>query len=308
MKGVLCMGPKRFLNLKRRENMSGYLFLLPWLLGFLAFFLYPLVSSLRLAFGRVLDNRTFEIEFVGLSNFRDVLTQDTAFLADLISTISQALPDAVLVTVFALFIAILLNRPIRFRGLFRVAFLLPVVLGTGAVMTALQGNNAFAGTAAGMGGVGAMAEEATVSFRDVEFSRQLEAILGPLAPFMENVLSRVIYVMWLSGIQIIIFVGALQTIPVSLYEAALCDGATEWEKFWKITLPLSMPTVGLSLIYTMIDYFGNANNQVVVAITRLFDGNFQFAYASAIAWMYFLVMGIIIGLVMLFLRKRTFTM
>ena len=253
----------------------------------------------------MLDPRTFEIEFAGLDNFRDVLTQDTAFLGAMLSTIGQALPDAVLVTVFALFIAILLNRKIRFRGLFRVAFLLPVVLGTGMVMEALQGNNAFAGMAGG--GLGA-AETAAVSIRDIEFSRQLESVLGPLAPFMESILSRVTHVMWLSGIQIIIFVGALQTIPTSLYEAALCDGATEWEKFWKITLPLSMPTVGLSLVYTMIDYFGNANNQVVMAITQLFDGSLQFAYGSAIAWMYFAVMGVIIGLVMLFLSKRTFTM
>ena len=298
---------KKFFNLKRRENLSGYLFLLPWFFGFFVFFAYPLYYSLRLAFGRVLDTRTFDIEFAGLDNFRDVLTQDTAFVGNLISTITRALPDAVLVTVFALFIAVLLNRKIRFRGLFRVAFLLPVVIGTGAVMTALQGNHAFAGVTTG--GIGAAAaDEAVASFRDIEFSRQLEAILGPLAPIMETILSRLTQVMWLSGIQIIIFVGALQTIPVSLFEAALCDGATEWEKFWKITLPLSMPTVGLSLIYTMIDYFGNANNEVVVAITRLFDGNFQFAYASAIAWMYFLIMGTIIGLVMLFLSKRTFTM
>ena len=248
------------------------------------------------------------MEFVGLSNFRDVLTQDTAFLGDLGTTISQALPNAVLVTVFALFIAILLNRKMRFRGLFRVAFLLPVIIGSGAVMSALQGNNALAGIATGNSGLGAAVAEEAANFRDMEFSRQLEAVLGPLAPFMESVLARLVQVMWLSGIQIIIFVGALQTIPTSLYEAAICDGATEWEKFWKITLPLSMPTVALSLIYTMIDYFGNMDNQVVVAITRLFDGSFQFAYASAIAWLYFLIMGGIIGVVVLFLRKRTFTM
>lgn len=262
---------------------------------------------MRLAFGRVLDGRTFELEFAGLDNFRDVLTLDTAFAGDLWATISQALPDAILATVFALFIAILLNRKMRFKGLFRVAFLLPVIIGTGAVMSALQGNNAMAGLSTG--GVDAMAAaEQTVSIRDMEFSRQLTAVLGPLAPFMEAVLSRVVRVMWLSGIQIIIFIGALQTIPTSLYEAAICDGATEWEKFWKITLPLSMPTVGLSLIYTMIDYFGNAENQVVVTISRHFDSGMMFSYASAIAWLYFAIMGIIIGAVILMLRKRTFVM
>lgn len=270
------------------------------------FFLYPLVYSLRLTFGSVVDKRTFEIKFVGLENFRTVLTSDTGFVGELMDTIKESLPNAILVVVFSLFIAILLNRNMPGRAFFRLSFLLPVIIGTGAVMTALQGNNAYSGGAST--GIGGAVVETTTTFKDMVFDQQLTAVLGPFGKPMSDIVSRVSSVMWLSGIQIIIFVGALQTIPEQLYEAAYCDGATEWEKFWKITLPLSMPTIALNLIYTIIDYFSNANNQVVVYISKLFNTEMQFSYASALAWLYFLIMGGIIAVIMLIMRRRTFYM
>ncbi len=297
---------KKFLNMRRRENLAGYLFMLPWLAGFLLFFLYPLVYSLQLAFGNVIDKRTFEITFAGLDNFRTVLTSDTGFVTRLTDTLIESLPDAVLVVVFSLFIAILLNRKMPGRAFFRLAFLLPVIIGTGAVMTALQGNNAYAGGSGG--GIGAAVTETTTTFKDMVFDQQLTAVLGPLGEPMAAIVNRVSSVMWLSGIQIIIFTGALQTIPEQLYEAAYCDGATEWEKFWKITLPLTTPNIALNLIYTIIDYFSNANNEVVTYISELFNTELQFSYASALAWLYFAIMGIIIALIMIFMKRRTFYM
>lgn len=242
-----------------------------------------------------------------MENFRNVLTSDTAFVGDLLRTISESLPNAVLVVVFALFIAILLNRKMVGRAFFRLAFLLPIIIGTGAVMTALQGNNAYAGMTA-RGGLGSTVTENAATFKDMVFTQQLTAVLGPAGVPMAKIITRVSSVMWLSGIQIIIFLGALQTIPETLYEAALCDGATEWEKFWKITLPLTMPTIALNLIYTIIDYFSNADNQVVVYIANLFNNELQFSYASALAWLYFLIMGMIIAVIMFFMNKRMYYM
>ena len=262
--------------------------------------------SLQLAFGNVIDKRTFEITFAGLDNFRTVLTSDTGFVSRLTDTLIESLPDAVLVVVFSLFVAILLNRKMPGRAFFRLAFLLPVIIGTGAVMTALQGNNAYAGGSGG--GIGAAVTETATTFKDMVFDQQLTAVLGPLGEPMAAVVNRVSSVMWLSGIQIIIFTGALQTIPEQLYEAAYCDGATEWEKFWKITLPLTTPNIALNLIYTIIDYFSNANNEVVTYISELFNTELQFSYASALAWLYFAIMGIIIALIMIFMKRRTFYM
>ena len=261
---------------------------------------------MQLAFGNVIDKRTFEITFAGLDNFRTVLTSDTGFVSRMTDTLIESLPDAVLVVVFSLFVAILLNRKMPGRAFFRLAFLLPVIIGTGAVMTALQGNNAYAGGSGG--GIGAAVTETATTFKDMVFDQQLTAVLGPLGEPMAAVVNRVSSVMWLSGIQIIIFTGALQTIPEQLYEAAYCDGATEWEKFWKITLPLTTPNIALNLIYTIIDYFSNANNEVVTYISELFNTELQFSYASALAWLYFAIMGIIIALIMIFMKRRTFYM
>ena len=110
----------------------------------------------------------------------------------------------------------------------------------------------------------------------------------------------------MSGIQIVIFLGALQTIPSSYYEAAYCDGASEWEKFWKITLPLTMPNILLNTVYTMIDYLSSTDNEVVTYIrdTGLTGGNVTFG--SAMGWVYFLTSGIIILIVFLILKRFTF--
>jgi len=218
----------------------------------------------------------------------------------------------ILVVTFSLFIAILLNREIRCRGLFRVAFLLPIIIGTGAVMTALQGNNSFGGAAiGGQGGLGAASDAATegiASFKDLVITEQLTLFLGSyLSEVLTTVFNRLSAVMWLSGIQIIIFMGALQTIPNALYEAAYCDGATEWEKFWKITLPLTMPTIALNMVYTIVDYSSNAENKVVGYISLKMKESL-FAYSSAMAWAYFLMIGIVIIIIMAIMKRRTFYM
>jgi len=297
------MKTKRFWNMKRKENLSGYIFVIPWLLGFSAFFLYPLVYSLVLAFSAVVDLSTFTTRFVGFTNFSEALINDINFIPYLIQSILDMLVNTPVILIFSFFIAILLNRELRLRGLFRAAFLLPILLGTGAVMSALQGNSANVGFS--LGDTSQTAQN-LASVTDIEISEQITLLLGPIAAeYLQNVLNRVSSILWMSGIQIIVFLGALQTIPSSLYEAAYCDGATQWEKFWKITLPLSTPTILLILVYTMIDYFTNIENAVMRYIITVSFGNFMLSYGSALSWMYFLVVSVILLLVAALMRKFT---
>lgn len=298
------MKSKRFWNMKRKENMSGYIFVFPWLIGFAAFFLYPLVYSLILAFSAVVDLSTFTTRFVGLANFSEALVNDINFIPYLIDSIRDMLVNTPVILVFSFFIAILLNRDLKLRGLFRAAFLLPILLGTGAVMSAIQGNSANVGFSLGDT---AQSAQNIASVTDIEISEQITLLLGPVAAeYLQDVLNRVSSILWMSGIQIIVFLGALQTIPASLYEAAYCDGATQWEKFWKITLPMSTPTILLILIYTMIDFFTNVENAVMSYIITVSFGNFMLSYGSALSWMYFIVVSVILLIVALFMRRFTF--
>ncbi|MCI8361390.1 MAG: sugar ABC transporter permease [Clostridiales bacterium] len=293
-------------RLRSRENLWGYLFTAPWVLGFFLFFAYPLVYSIQLALSRMADPAAFTLEFNHFENFINAFTRDEKFLPLLGQSLGDMLIKTPVVVVFSLFIAILLNRNLKGKGIFRVFFFLPVLLGTGIVLSTINGSlGADSAQAAQQA-----AQEAATGGEVQGFSSSIgltSMLLGPdIAMALENILQVVTDVLWMSGIQIVIFLGALQTIPSSYYEAAYCDGASEWEKFWKITLPLTMPNILLNTVYTMIDYLSSTQNEVVKYCrdTGLTGNNVTFG--SALGWVYFLSSGLIILIVFLILKRFTF--
>jgi len=256
-----------------------------------------------LAFSSIKNAATFELDFVFLDNFKQALTNDVSFMPALYSSLLD-LVNIPIVIIFALFVATLLNRKLKGRGFFRAMFLLPILLGTGAVMEALQGNSSQVSVT-----LGAMANTSTagISFRDLLLNDQLMALLGPnLSGFVGVIINKISSVMWISGIQIIIFLGILQTIPQELYEASVVDGASEFDKLWKITLPLVMPAIQLNVVYTIIDSFTNTSNKVINYIQVVSFQNFTLAYGSALSWMYFLVIGIILVILFAMMKRYTF--
>ncbi len=301
------MRKKRFLTMERRDNYKGYLFAAPWVAGFLLFFLYPLSQSFLLSFSQIRDISIFQFAFQGLNNYRNAFLQDVNFVPLLMGSIRNTLLNTPIVVVFSLFIAILLNRNLRLKGLYRMGFLLPVLLGSGAVMQNLRGNAAVVDFTSGMQGASSGIESADLT--GIGLTQQLTMMLGPVAAgYLQTVLNQVSAILWMSGIQIILFLGALQTIPVAYYEAALCDGASEWEKFWKITLPLSMPVVLLVTIYTIIDYFTHMDNSVMVYIIQVSFADFNLAYGSALSWIYFLFVSLFVAAAFLLMRRHVFYM
>ena len=293
-------------RLRSRENLWGYVFTAPWVVGFLLFFAYPLIYSVQMAFSRVVDPTTFTMEFQGFENFINAFTRDEKFLPLLGQSLGDMLIKTPVVVVFSLFIAILLNRNLKGKGIFRVFFFLPVLLGTGIVLSTINGS-----LGADTAQAAQQAAQQSATGGDVQgFSSSVgmtAMLLGPdIALALEDILSVVTDVLWMSGIQIVIFLGALQTIPTSYYEAAYCDGASEWEKFWKITLPLTMPNILLNTVYTMIDYLSSTENEVVTFIRDegIKAGNVTFG--SAMGWIYFLASGLIILIVFLILKRFTY--
>lgn len=293
-------------RLRARENLWGYVFTAPWVLGFCLFFAYPIVYSLLLAFGRISDYTTFATQFVGFENFINAFTRDADFLPLLGQSLGDMLIKTPVVVVFSLFIAILLNRNIKGRGLFRVFFFLPVLLGTGIVLDTINGS--LGADSAQLAQEAAQQAAVGTDMQGYSSSVGLTVmLLGPdLAMILEDILAVVTDVLWMSGIQIVIFLGALQTIPSSYYEAAYCDGASEWEKFWKITLPLTMPNILLNAVYTMIDYLSSMDNQVVTYIQEQGIQGSNITFGSAMGWIYFLTSGLLILIVFLILKRFTF--
>ena len=258
-----------------------------------------------LAFSRITDNESFLTEFVGLDNFKEALTTDVEFIPALTESLKN-LVNIPIVIIFALFVATLLNRNIRGRGFFRAMFVLPLLIGTGAVMAVIEGNN----TQVSLGMMQQTAEASGASsFQDLALSQQLVTLFGEsLSGYVGAIINRISSVMWISGVQIIIFLGVLQTIPTQLYEAAVVDGASEFDKLWKITLPLTMPAILLNSVYTLIDSFTSKDNVVITYISRVSFKDFMLAKGSALSWMYFLIIALLLAAVFAAVRKRVFYM
>lgn len=248
-----------------------------------------------LAFSNVTDLKTFQTTFAGLDNFVRALTNDMEFLPALYTSILDLI-NVPIVILYSLFIAILLNKKFKGRGLYRLLFILPLLIGTGVISEALSGNSAQIGMS--LGAASDAAGNASVSFQDLRLNNQLTALLGTqLSGYVGAIVNRVSDVMWTSSIQIILFLGTLQTIPDALYEAAVIDGASEFEQLLKITLPMSLPTIEIGMIYTVIDYFTSSDNKLMIYISNISFDSLMLSYGSAMAWMYFLVVGVILLIV-----------
>lgn len=281
------------LNIRQRQILEAIMFISPWIIGTLVFFLNPLFQSIKLSFSKIVKLKGFVMEWCGWANYEKAFLWDINFVPMFINAVEDTLINTPLTLVFSLLIAILVNKPVKFRGFFRTVFFLPVLLGTGFVMKQLLG--------LGMN-VDAMSVAKGIIVPD-----SLSLYLGStFTSIVESFLNRITIVLWKSGVQIVLFLAGLQGISSSLYEAAYCDGATEWEMFWKITLPMISPVILLNFIYTIIDSFTDANNPIVdYIISASFEKN-QLGYGAAMGWVYFIFIFILCVIGFVIIRTKVY--
>ncbi|MBQ3940063.1 MAG: sugar ABC transporter permease [Oscillospiraceae bacterium] len=298
---------------ERRKSLYGYGFISIWLIGTVLWFLIPLAESLCYCF---MDNKLLKPDTGGmrkvwlplsdgrwLENFRYVFAADPKFKESLIAVLKDTLIQTPMILIFSLFIAVVLNQKFRGRGFARAIFFLPVIIATGPVYNIISGNIAATGADSG-----------------VQFSTLFETdlvgdlldylgvmnISSGLTDFINAVVTNIFGLVWSSGIQILIFLAALQNIPVSAKEAASMEGATAWEYFWKITLPYVSPMILANFIYTVIDSFTRTDNAVMMRVLDKQQVDWDFAYASAMVWSYFAIVMAVVGVVVLIVNRFVF--
>ena len=285
------MTRRKHSSLERKKSITGLIFVTPFIIGALVFFVYPVVMSLIYSFGEIVSYKTFSVKLVGFKNFRRALFEDTFFVARLLEVIRDTVIDLPLITVFSVYIAILLNREFKGKGVFRVLFFLPVVLGNGFVMEQLLEQGIESGSMAAV----------------TEFllpPKVVSYIGSTAAGLAAELLNRITLVLWKSGVQIVITLSGLQSIPKSLYEAADVDGANEWQALFFITVPMLAPIILLNIIYTIMDTFTDKANPVIECITKYFTAfNAQFEYSAAMGWIYMVFALVLIGAVTAAMKK-----
>lgn len=269
------------------RKVEGSIFIAPWVIGFLAFIAFPLMYSFYMSFNRVkITAGGVEYTPVGLQYYREILLADGGLLYnDLLPFLRQAIIMIPVIVVFSLLIAILLNQKFIGRSFFRVIFFLPVIFSTGQIIQEFitQG-------------------EGTLAFiQDFEVGSYITTYLPKAwATPLTSIINSFVLILWYSGVQILIFLAGRQTISSTVYEAARIDGAAPWETFWKITLPGLTPFILLNLIYTVVDLFTFPSNPIIARVNTN-----NYGLSSALAWIYFTIVLLFLGLVLLIFSRVT---
>jgi ABC-type sugar transport system permease subunit len=297
---------KLCLTLEGKNARAGYVFVLPFIIGFVFFMFIPIFESLRMVFSRVsidIINFGFTLEFSGLENLQRALLVDPEFNRLLVEELLRMLLIVPAIIIFSLFIALILNQEFKGRGFVRAIFFLPVILSSG-VLIGLETSNAL---------LHSIAETIKESNQmRTQITGVLEDILvaeGAASEYMAYIfliVNQIYDIAMASGIQIIIFLSALQTIPVSMFEAAKIEGSTAWECFWKITFPMVSSLILVNIIYSVVDYFIRTDNRVMEKIFLALVNNLEFGFSAAMAWVYFLVVIIVIGVTFAIVSKRVY--
>ena len=274
------------IKIRTREALQGLAFVSPWLIGFLIFTLVPLVRTFWLSLNEVRVTasgiRTF---FMDLKNYRDAFLTDVTFSGMLIDYALQMAVYIPVIISFSMAVALLLNLKIKGQGLFRTIFFLPVIISSGPVLAELADK-------------GAMTFE---GLTNLDFLVNLQTTLPPsIARLLAFAVGSFIVILWFSGVQILIYLASLQKIDRSMYEAARIDGASGWQILWKLTIPSLIPITFINIVYTIVTVSTFSTSAVIQKIqTDMYRPEKGLGYASALSWIYFLVMLAIIGLFVL---------
>ena len=303
---------KRGASLDARKARAGWVFVAPFVVSFLIIYLPIVIDSIKYSFNKIKIGQGggYTLEFVGWENYQEALFVDPGFVQKLTSGIQQLIFDIPAIVIFSLFMAVLLNQKMIGRAAFRAIFFIPVIISTGIVDSIDQSNTMLdymGDTEAGINdGSGQNTTTEILSAVDIERLFENMKVGTELVEYVVNMVNNIYDIINRSGVQMLIFLAGLQSISPAIYESCDIDGATAWETFWKITFPMISPMILVNAIYTVIDSFTSQSNQVMTYISNVYNQAGGNVLSSAMAWVYFLIVLAIIGLVALVLSSYVF--
>ncbi len=297
------------MSYEKKKGLYGYGFIALWFIGALMFFIVPLFKSFYYSFHNVtpetgylavtqlVDNKTGDANV--FLNYKNAFMTDPNFRQYLVESLGDMALNLPIIVVFSLFVAIVINQKFRGRTFARAVFFLPVIIATGPVYAIITGDLETGGNNS--------AEQFSTMF-EADMVDQLLEFIGiygfgdKFTELLTSITSDILNLVWKCGIQIIVFLSALQGIPASAKEAAAIEGATSWEFFWKITLPYISPMILVNIVYTVIDAFTDPTNQVMERILSV-QTEWKYGYSAAMAWSYFGIILVALGIIFAIMNK-----
>ncbi len=293
---------KRNRGIEELKSRYGLMFILPWIIGLIVFFFVPIIQSVIYSFcSVVITSDGVKTTWVGLENYTEILKRDPNYMNYLKEAIGEFAYSLPIILVLSLILAMVLNQKFRGRVFFRALYFLPVIIATGKVMGYI-----FMTTdedLSSMGVSGGMAS-GLISVEDLTDALNMGT---EIAEFVSNAINNIFNLVWSCGIQIVLFIAGLQSIPSHLYEASKVEGATKWEEFWFITFPMLSRITLLVGVFTMVELFINERSPMIEQVYGRMRGG-QYDIPSAMIWFYFIIAVAIMGIVMFafikFIMKR----
>jgi ABC-type sugar transport system permease subunit len=294
------------MTLRRKSAISGWLFILPWLIGFVLFFVQPIMQTVRYSTNQlVIGPGGLNYTPKGMSYFETLLLKDTTFRKVLLAGFGQTLLNVPVVVIFSFFISVILKEKFRGNAAVKVVFFLPVIMAS-AVYIAMS--DAYGSTLKDNVGSAISSGAGTLKFlKALDFSGWLYSLGldNNIVMAVTTPINKIFSIISLSGIQIFIFLAGLNSIQPSMYEASVIEGATGWESFWKITFPMISPLILVNVVYTMIESFTAFSNPVIAAIYQT-NYKLQYSMASAMSLVYFILTGLVVLVVGFLISRMVF--
>ncbi len=286
-----------------RENQNvGLIFVIPFLIGIIIFFLPTVVMGFKFAFSDVQVAEGLKTTFTGFDNLHYALRVDADYFQLIINDISDLLTTLPVILIFSLFVAVLLNSQVWGKSVFRVIFFLPVIACVGMLAAANSGlvmsTMASSANETDSEVLSALSDVTTI-LQSLSFSPELVSFVSGAANNIMDIVNR-------SGVQILIFLAGIQSISPSIYEAAHVEGASSWEVFWKITLPMLSPMMIVNVLFTFVDSITRSDTKLISYIKNMAFSKGNFGYSAAMSWFHYfclIVILAIIGLAVILIRN-----
>ncbi len=291
---------KKTRGVEATKSRTGFLFVLPWLIGIILFFISPLAQSLYFSFSEVSlgDEGGLIFDFVGIKNYKNIFLTDGNFTINLRNSVTSFIYSMPIIVILSLIFACLLNQKFKGRIFARALFFLPVIIASGVVMEMI--------TSAGYGEPVTMSLGSTNSYMGdmIDFNEVLSKLgfSEKIVEFFSKYISEIFTLIWSIGVQIILFISGLQTVPSQLYEVTKVEGATKWEEFWYVTIPSLRNVIFLNIIYTMVELCLKEDNSVIKQAYTLMQTQ-VYGKSSAMLWSYFIATFIFSGVILFFYNK-----
>lgn len=295
------MKTKNKLKLKTQTSITAHIFLIPFYIGLIVFFIGPLINSAVMSMSNVsVTDEGYKYEFIKFSNYKYAFVKDAAFGTNIVNSITEMLWKTPVINIFAIFLALIANQKMKCKTIVRAIFFMPLVFASSVAFNCITTDSVASSIMSGSEVSGGVISN-TNALKELLISSGLG---NQLVNLVTKITDGIFSMAWASGVQMILYLAALQSISPSLYEASQIEGASSWDNFWKITLPMLMPIMLTCIVYTVVDNFTSTSNVVMKQITELSrQGVNSFGLSSAFSWIYTLIMLVLLLLTMLLFSK-----